>query len=89
MSLVFTGGAIVLLFFVILAGTKAVNPLENIYFLRVSTSSIPNALPVSQWTLWGICAPGNVNCGAIKVAYPFDPPRNFHTNIHIPSQFIG
>jgi hypothetical protein len=94
LSLFFLAGALLLMFFVILAGTRDRNPLNQIYFLRADTSGIPNA-PVggeSRWTLWNYCGTspfGRNDCTFVRPAYPFDPPRNFGTERNVPSQFIG
>ncbi|KAI9760345.1 MAG: hypothetical protein M4579_001749 [Chaenotheca gracillima] len=87
-SLVLTAGAILLQLLVILAGTRDANPLNQIYFLRADTGGIQGAPPMSQWTLWNYCDASqnglNTNCDGIHPAYPFDPPRNFNTNISSP-----
>ncbi|KZF19236.1 SUR7-domain-containing protein [Xylona heveae TC161] len=91
-SLFLTAGALLLMFFVILGGAKNHNPLNDIYFLQVNTRGIPNAQTVSRWTMYHICGVvngNNVNCGKSHPAYPFDPPRNFGTQVDIPSSFIG
>lgn len=94
LSLFFLSGALLLMFFVVLAGTRDRNPLDQIYFLRADTSGIPNA-PVggqSRWTLWNYCGVtpnGRNDCGFVRPAYPFDPPRNFGTQENVPQQFIG
>lgn len=69
-SLVFLGGAIVMMFFVILAGVRNISPLDDTYFLRADTSDITGARPTTQWTYFYVCRPGNVDCGG---AWP-DPP---------------
>ncbi|KAI9796681.1 MAG: hypothetical protein M1833_006021 [Piccolia ochrophora] len=93
LSLFFTAAAIVLLLLVVLAGTENVAPLNLIYFMRADTADIDNAPPMSQWTLWNYCEMSesgrNENCGAIKPAYPFDPPGNFGESDAIPETFVG
>jgi len=92
-SLFFTAGAILLLFFVILAGVKNSNPLNQIYFLQAHTANIPGAPPESRWTLWHVCGVNshgrNTNCGKVHPAYPFDPKKNFHTRTNVPHALLG
>lgn len=93
LALFFTAGALVLMFLVMLAGTRERNPLNQIYFFRADTGGIPNAPPVSQWTMWNRCEPDvsgrNTNCLSPRPAYPFDPPSNFGTGENVPENFIG
>lgn len=90
LSLFFTAGAILLMFFVVLGGTRDRTPLDDIYFLRANTG-IAGAPETSRWTLWNVCGTenGRNSCDSVRPAYPFDPPRNFGTNENVPSQFIG
>ena len=90
-SLVLTAGAGVLLFFVILGGTRDHTPLNDIYFLSADTSAIPGAPKLARWTLWNACetANGRSVCNGVHPAYPFDPPRNFGTTKGVPSNFAG
>lgn len=92
-ALFFTAGAIVLIFFTLLPGAVNNPTMTDIYFLRADTSGIQGAPPVSQWTLWNVCDGSgdgrNKDCGPVKPAYPFDPPRNFNTEEGVPEQFLG
>ncbi|KAI9817685.1 MAG: hypothetical protein M1832_004579 [Thelocarpon impressellum] len=91
-ALIFTAGACLLIFLVLLAGAVDGGPVDGIYFLRAATDNIPGAPGFSQWTFWNRCdgADGkNLNCGKVAAAYPFDPPRNFGTEDGIPEPFIG
>jgi hypothetical protein len=92
MSLILTAGAVLLLFFVILGGTRDRTPLDDIYFLRAETSGIRGAPRLARWTFWNACETGpngRNQCSSVSPAYPFDPPRNFGTTEGVPSQFIG
>jgi hypothetical protein len=94
LSLFFTAGGLLLMFFVLLAGTSDHNPLNQIYFLEVDTSGIPNAPNTSRWTFWNLCsvtASHRNKCGSVHPAFPLDPPshRNFDTRVDIPHQFLG
>jgi len=62
-SLVLIAGAIVLMFFVILAGLKTTTPLNKTYFLTADTSGITGARPITQWTYFYVCGSGNTDCG--------------------------
>jgi len=88
-SLILTAGAIVLIFFVLLAGAISGSPEPHFYFLQADTSAISGAPALSQWTLWNVCGAGNTNCGPVKPAYPFDPQRNFGTTRGVAAGFIG
>ncbi|MCJ1443542.1 MAG: hypothetical protein MMC23_004040 [Stictis urceolatum] len=88
-SLILTAGAIVLSFFVLLAGAVSGSTLSRFYFLQADTGGVSNAPSTSQWTLWNVCGSGNTNCGPVKPAFPFDPARNFNTNQGLPDSFIG
>lgn len=88
LSILFLAGSALLLFFIVLAGTKGHGVLNKWYFLAVDTSNYNNATyPISRWSMYGICGyekgdslskPGNfIGCTSNKPAYPFDPKRNF------------
>lgn len=71
-SLVLIGGALVLMFFVVLSGVKDTTPLNKSWFLRVDTSSFPGSgRAESYWTYWKICATGGGQCGSTIPALPF------------------
>ncbi|KAI9778483.1 MAG: hypothetical protein M1816_004039 [Peltula sp. TS41687] len=93
LSLFFLAGAILLMFLVLLAGTRDSNPLDQIYFLRADTSNIQGAPQMSRWTMWNVCETGpngrNLCQNPVRAAYPLDPPREFGTTNHIPSEFVG
>ncbi|KAI9891362.1 MAG: hypothetical protein M1814_002875 [Vezdaea aestivalis] len=80
-SLIFTAGAVVLLFFIILSGAINAPSVNHVWFLQADTQGIGSAPSQAQWTLWSVCDGGtvNMNCGKAKPAYPFDPPSNFGT----------
>lgn len=94
LSLILLAGAVLLQFFLILAGTTNTTPINHVYFLETTTNGIPGARNPSRWMLLYICgADGsrNANCGSPVPALPFDPPRNnnFGTEEGIPDAFIG
>ncbi len=90
-SLILTAGACVLMFFVVLGGTRDRTPLNDIYFLRADTSNISGAPRLARWTLWNACETENGRnvCPSPRAAYPLDPPRNFGQDEDIPDDFIG
>ncbi|KAI9835496.1 MAG: hypothetical protein M1838_005282 [Thelocarpon superellum] len=91
-SLVFTAGAILLIFLVLLGGAVTGSPEDQIYFLRVDTSGIKGAPKTTDWTFWNYCDGSsgyNADCTSVAAAYPFDPPRNFGGTDGIPDAFIG
>ena len=91
-SLVFTAGAILLIFLVLLGGAVTGSPEDQIYFLRVDTSGIKGAPKTTDWTFWNYCDGSsgyNADCTSVAAAYPFDPPRNFGVTDGIPDAFIG
>jgi len=90
-------GAVVLLFFVILAGVTYTVPLNETFFLSADISSFHTGIDspsgFGQWTLWGICGATtdgkNVNCGTHHAAYPFDPSANFNGSSSVPAYFYA
>lgn len=91
-SLVLTAGAGLLLFLVVLGGTRDRTPLDDIYFLRAGTNNIPGAPNLARWTLWNVCETSGDNrndCNSVRAAYPFDPQRNFGTSNGVPTEFLG
>jgi hypothetical protein len=95
LSLILLAGAVLLQFFIVLAGTTGSVPLDRVYFLESTTNGIPGARNPSRWTLFYICgADGNghnANCGSPVPALPFNPPgrSNFDTDVGVPDAFIG
>ncbi|KAI0426930.1 SUR7/PalI family-domain-containing protein [Xylaria sp. FL1042] len=90
LSLIFLGGATVLLFFVVLSGVTRTSPLRQTYFLSADTSGITGARSVSQWTYFRICGQGNLDCGH---SWP-DPPVGWAwdknpTGANLPERLIG
>lgn len=91
-SMILVAGAIVLTFFVLLAGAINDNPVNKFYFLSADTSDITGAPAESRWTFWNVCGTtsnGRNDCGKVHPAYPFNPPSNFGTKTNVPQQFIG
>ena len=91
-SLVFTAGAILLIFLVLLAGAVDGSPVNQIYFLQADTSAVKGAPATSQWTFWNVCDGSSgvdANCGQVYAANTFDPPGNFGTNDGLPADFVG
>jgi len=84
-------GAVLLLFFVILAGVRDSVPLNETFFLSADISSFKSDVNTpsgyGQWTLWGICGATtdgkNVNCPSPSAAYPFNPAENLGTGVPI------
>ncbi|KAI6708612.1 hypothetical protein JHW43_008871 [Diplocarpon mali] len=71
LSLILIGGALVLMFFVVLSGVKDTTPLNKSYFLRADTSSFPGSgRAESYWTFWKMCASPGGSCGATVPAMP-------------------
>lgn len=71
-SLILIGGALVLMFFVVLSGVRDSTPLNRSWFLRADTSSFPGSgRAQSYWTFWKICANGGAQCGATIPDMPF------------------
>ncbi|KAI1277278.1 SUR7/PalI family-domain-containing protein [Xylaria sp. FL0933] len=90
LSLIFLGGATVLLFFVVLSGITRTSPLRQTYFLSADTSGITGARAVSQWTFFRICGQGNVDCSH---SWP-DPPVGWAWDrspggANLPERLIG
>ncbi|KAF8536567.1 actin cortical patch SUR7/pH-response regulator pali, partial [Trichophaea hybrida] len=93
-SLLFLSGAIVLLFLLLLAGSRDVNSLNPIFFLQADTSGIPGAPDgICHWTLYNFCSstPDGLNtaCRPNTAAYPLDPVRNFGTTQGVPQDFVN
>lgn len=90
-SLILTAGACVMTFLILLAGTKDVTPLNQVFFLWADTSDIPNAPSLTKWTLWNFCEDADgllSNCGKVKAAHPFLPQNNFGTTRNVPEDFL-
>lgn len=86
----FTMGSVLLLFFIVLAGSKPSGVLQKWYFLSADTSDIDGCpYPVSRWSMYGVCgyqgSPSDlgdfINCTSNKADYPFDLVRNFGDNV--------
>lgn len=90
-------GGIAMTFFVVLSGVNSLGtPINQVYFLEASTGGVtsnsPNYHNPDRWTYLSICGVengNNANCGHTKAAQTFDPPRNFGTEMGLPTQFIG
>jgi len=91
-SLVFVAGAILLHFFVLLAGAVNGSPLSSVYFLQADTNGIANSPGgLTRWTFWNaysVDMNGNTISGDVHPAFPLDPPSNFGTTNNIPAGFI-
>lgn len=95
-SLLFTAGTILLLFFIILGGIKGTGVTSHLYYFRAVTSSIVPSTPgVTQWSFWGVCFysgdnashPGdNVGCSPHHPAFGFDLGNNLGTS-DVPDSF--
>lgn len=95
-SLLFTAGTILLLFFIILGGIKGSGVTSHFYYFRAVTTSVaPDTAGVTQWSLWGNCqysgddasSPGdNVSCTDHHPAYGFDLGKNLGVS-DVPESF--
>ncbi|EMC98254.1 hypothetical protein BAUCODRAFT_155457 [Baudoinia panamericana UAMH 10762] len=95
-ALILLAGGIVLEFLVILSGSPAGTPENQVFFLQSTTNGITggntNVHNPTRWTWLAVCGEQNglnYQCGHATAALPFDPPRNFGTTTGIPTQFIG
>lgn len=70
-SWIFLGGAVLLMFFVILSGVTGSTPLDKIYFLYADLSNVQGVGRVVQWTYFYICGEGNQQCNGAHPALPF------------------
>ncbi|KAL9021307.1 MAG: hypothetical protein Q9185_001512 [Variospora sp. 1 TL-2023] len=82
-SLILIAGACLLILFTLLGGAVDGNPTNQFYFLEADTSGLGNAAEISRWTFWSACrvVDGNNVCPDVSPAYPFDPNRNFDTDM--------
>lgn len=88
-SIALIGGAIVLMFFVVLSGVKDVRPLNKIYFLQADTSRFSGSgRSLSQWTYFYVCGEGNGQCGSPVPALPFGYAWVGGTS-GVPSELVG
>jgi len=90
--LILTAAATLFLLFVILAGTRAHPPLDQIWFLSVDTSAIQGAPQTAAWTLWNVCdssSGSSTACSGIQAAYPFQPSTNFGSGNNVPAQVVS
>ncbi|ODQ65692.1 SUR7-domain-containing protein [Nadsonia fulvescens var. elongata DSM 6958] len=93
-SLFLSAGAVLLLFFIVLAGARHSSPLNRFFWIQVDTSAIASASTggVTRWTPYGICGVSNsrnFDCTSNSAAYPFDPVRNFGSAEGLPSSFVN
>jgi SUR7/PalI family len=83
----------VLLFFILLGGTKESTPLNEFYWLQADTSHIPGAPAESRWTLYGVCGVSsdgkNINCTKNTADFAFQPDVTYHTTTGVPQDFIN
>jgi len=87
-SWVLLGGALVMMFFVILSGVKNSTPLNKTYFLQADLSKVPGAQPTTQWTFFYICGDDNQNCGSAHPALPFGYAWINGTD-NVPAELVG
>lgn len=87
------GSALVMLFFIILAGVRDSTPLNEIFFLEFDTDSIADNLPNPvRWTLYNYCGVSsngkNIDCSSTTAGIAFQPQVTFGTTNGIPSDII-
>ena len=91
-ALVFVGGGIVMQLLVIMSGSSAGYPTNQIYMLQAATDNIPTQRNPTRWTFLGMCGsdggPTNTDCAPTGAAPPFNPPQNFATTVQVPWQFM-
>ncbi len=87
-SWILLGGALVMMFFVILSGVKNSTPLNKTYFLQADLSKVPGAQPTTQWTFFYICGADNQNCGSAHPALPFGYAW-INGNENVPAELVG
>lgn len=89
LNLFFLAGAIILLLFVILAGSTDTFPFNRFYWVRANTSGISGASSESAWTFWGVCEYQNFSNCKLGPAYPISPVDNFGTTSGVAKDFIN
>ncbi|ANB14323.1 Fmp45p [Sugiyamaella lignohabitans] len=88
--IIFTAGAALLLFFIVLGGSRNSTPLNEFFWLEADTSKVPGAPSLTRWTFYGIChvVDGrNANCTSNKADFGFDPIHTFGTHTGLPDDF--
>lgn len=82
-----------MLFFLLLAGIRDANPLNQIYFFQFDTSKISSSLPDPvRWTLYNYCGVSNgrnSNCSSNHPGLGFEPQKVFNTTTGIPTDLIA
>ncbi|ORY78932.1 SUR7/PalI family-domain-containing protein [Protomyces lactucae-debilis] len=73
-------GTIIMLFFVVLAGSQPSNPLNRLYYLEVKLTSLnyPSPDKTVRWTTWNICGVQdgkNVHCSKNQAGHTYDPAK--------------
>lgn len=87
LNLFFLAGTMLLLLFIIMAGSGDHTPL-NFYWVRADTSKISGAYSESAWSFWGVCSyPGFKDCQR-GPAYPMSPKDNFQTLQGVPPDLL-
>jgi hypothetical protein len=87
-GIILLSGSLLFLWFVILSGVTTHTPLDKIYFLRADTSGITGARPITQWTYFFFCGPGNRDCGPPRPAPAFGKAWDGHA-ANVPGALIG
>jgi hypothetical protein len=87
-GIILLSASLLFLWFVILAGVTTHTPLDKIYFLRADTSGITGARPITQWTYFFFCGPGNNDCGPPRPAPAFGKAWDGRA-ANVPGALIG
>lgn len=86
--LLFAAGALLLEFFIVLAGATETNPLNQFYWLEADTSKVPGAPSTTRWTNYNYCGVDsrgrNTDCTSNKADFGFQPAQTFGTREGIP-----
>ncbi|KAF8470176.1 SUR7/PalI family-domain-containing protein [Kalaharituber pfeilii] len=89
--LILLSGAVVMLFFCLLAGLTNHNPLNRVFFLSADTSNIPGAPPISQFTMNNVCGERNgvnIDCRGRSGGKPMLPQTYYGTATGVPQPFL-
>lgn len=89
LALLFLAASLVMLFLTILAGVSWVSPLRDTYFLRAETLLIRGARPVTQWSFFYVCEPGNVLCGPARAAMGIGADAWLPGGLGAPRELVG
>ena len=93
LSVIFTSGALLLLFFTLLDGVKTTSPLNHFWYLKanVQGAGVPQPDGYTYWTTFNTCGGNNgvlSQCGPVRAAFGFHPYTQLSDTTGLPATFM-